>query len=127
MLREQRFANAARAHDADEAVTVHQRAERIEFIRAPEQGGQFYGQVRAQRCRGRQRPTLTALGPNGLGARDEAVAAPRNGRDHGLAHHPAKRTHLCSEVVLLHHEVGPHDVHQRALADEAAGTLGQSQ
>jgi hypothetical protein len=34
---------------------------------------------------------------------------------------------LRGEIVLLHDETGPDEVHQRALADEAAGPLRQCQ
>jgi hypothetical protein len=47
VLRQKRFADSARAHDAHEPVTVHQRAERIQLVRASEQRRQPGGQVRA--------------------------------------------------------------------------------
>ena len=131
VLRQQGLADAARADDADEAVAVEQRGQRIQFVGAPEQGGQLGRQVGAQPRRTRRQTILG--GRRGrcrrrggrLDRRHEAIAAPRNGGDQVVAQDLAQGADLRGQVVLLHHEPRPDKVHQHVLADQLAGPLGQ--
>jgi hypothetical protein len=141
MLREQGLADAARADDADQPVAIDQPGQRLQLAGAPEQGGELGGQMGAQRCgdgggavaAGRRRRRRSARRRSRGGRRgrferrDKAIAASGDGRDHVAADHLSQRADLRGEVVLLHHEARPDEVHQRVLADQLAGPLGQRQ
>jgi hypothetical protein len=137
VLREQRLADAARAHDADQPVPVDQHAERGHVVGAAEQRGQLRRQVGAQRRMGRRGGGRLGLRERagqrhhgrrvGLHARGEAVAPSGNGGDDVAAQHLAQRADLRGDVVFLHDEAGPHTFHQHVLADQRPGALGQRQ
>jgi hypothetical protein len=132
VLREQRLAHAAAAHEADEPVAPDEFGDRRQFAGSADQRVQFDRQVGPQPWRrvGRRcRRGWSAAGRRAMhgriDARDEPIAAPRNGGDHVTADHLAQRAHLRGEVVLVDDDVGPHQVHQIALRDQPVRARGE--
>ena len=56
----------------------------------------------------------------------EPIPAPRNGGDRLRAQHLAQRRDLDLEIVVFHHQAGPHDVHQLFVGDDAIAARHQS-
>ena len=137
VLREQRLAETAGADHADQTMPLDQRSQRAQVVVAAVQRRQLDRQVGALRRHLRRRALSRAsrqdddVGRGRVVVRlqrcDEAIAAPRHRRDQVAAEHLAQGADLRREVVLLHHEPGPDDVHQGVLADQLAGPLGQRQ
>ena len=131
VLREQRLADAAGADDADQAVAVDQRAERVQLAGAPQQRGQFGRQVgpcsgrlaapAASRARSalswsvpppRRAPRTDSRGPEWC-----AITSPPTTLRSALT--------WAARLLLLHHQPRPHQIDQRAFADQPARPLGQ--